>query len=196
MISCSFLSEQFPNLYESLFSVLIPIHGSPRVGVAYFVSMSDIGSTEIALLVCVCRVYAQRFWITLSIGWIVRMVYSTQRAKGRDQTCYSDLGQWNSPAVLSRRAAVYYIIVYHSMLVSATTLTAAADWDGQMVGNASLWRSVRYLSKYVRNSTLLAARRDYDTYGTSHWLRCWLLDNFTGFRVSCEMRWLGFDYDE
>ncbi len=68
MISCSFLSEQFPNLYESLFSVLIPIHGSPRVGVAYFVSMSDIGSTEIALLVCVCRVYAQRFWITLSIG--------------------------------------------------------------------------------------------------------------------------------
>ncbi len=46
-----------------------------------------------------------------------------------------------------------------------------------------LWRSNRYLSKYVRNSTLSATRHDYYTYITSHWLRCWLIDNFTGLSL-------------
>ena len=78
------------------------------------------------------RIQVQWFWITFSIEWLVRLVCSTQRAKDKYYILrYSDLSQWNSPAVLSCSAAVK--LCYHTFSswsnTSWTTLVA-------LMGNA------------------------------------------------------------
>ncbi|DBA92765.1 TPA: hypothetical protein ACH3X1_002960 [Trebouxia sp. C0004] len=96
---------------------LVQLVQSPRLiyFVTCLVSMSEIGSTEIALLVCE-RVQVQGFRITLLIEWIMRIVCSTQRVKGREYTLHTQILVSETPqqCCLVVRLSHYVVFSYNS----------------------------------------------------------------------------------